>query len=184
MAEDDTPHLTHVDAAGQAHMVDVGDKMFTRRIAVASGRVVMAPTTLAALRDNALAKGDALAVARVAGIMAAKATPQLIPLCHQVPLTSVTVDFTLDTAQHAVTITATVQTLHQTGVEMEALAAVSAAALTIYDMAKAIDRAMIISDIQLERKSGGRSGDFVRPTADASSPSAETPSDAPPEPYL
>ena len=164
---DETPRqLTHLDAAGQAHMVDVGDKMFTRRIAVASGRVVMAPATLVALRDNALSKGDALSVARVAGIMAAKETPRLIPLCHQVPLTSVTVEFGFDEEHHAVVITATAQTLHQTGVEMEALVAVSTAALTIYDMAKAIDRSMTISEVRLERKSGGRSGDFVRPPED------------------
>lgn len=159
---DETPRLTHVDEAGQAHMVDVGDKAVTKRTAVASGRVRMAPATLAALRDHTLAKGDALAVARVAGIMAAKETPRLIPLCHQLPLTSVAIDFAFDEAQSAITITATAQTLHQTGVEMEALTAVSVAALTIYDMAKALDRAMIIGEIRLERKAGGRSGDFQR----------------------
>ena len=160
--ETSSPQLTHVDAAGQAHMVDVSGKARTARAAIASGRVMMAPATLAALRDHTLAKGDALAVARVAGIMAAKETPRLIPLCHQIALGSVAVDFAFDDATSSVTITARVATVGQTGAEMEALTAVSVAALTLYDMAKALDRAMVISDIRLDRKAGGKSGDYVR----------------------
>jgi cyclic pyranopterin phosphate synthase len=160
--DDEPKRLTHVDEAGQARMVDVSAKETTVRVAVASGTVTMAPATLVALRTHALAKGDALAVARVAGIMAAKETPRLIPLCHQIPLGSVTVDFAFDDAASAVVITATAKTIGQTGAEMEALTAVSVAALTIYDMAKALDRAMVIGAIRLERKSGGKSGDFVR----------------------
>jgi cyclic pyranopterin phosphate synthase len=160
------PRLTHVNDAGQAHMVDVSGKAATARMAVASGRVTMAPATLAALRANALAKGDALAVARVAGIMAAKETPRLIPLCHQIALGSVAVEFAFDDAASAITITATAQTIGQTGAEMEALTAVSVAALTIYDMAKALDRAMVIGEIRLERKSGGKSGDYARHQSD------------------
>jgi cyclic pyranopterin phosphate synthase len=161
--DDDTPRLTHVDAAGQAHMVDVSAKAATAREAVAAGRITMAPATLAALRTNALAKGDALAVARVAGIMAAKETARLIPLCHSITLTSVAVEFAFDDATSSIGITARVRTVGQTGAEMEALTAVSVAALTIYDMAKALDRAMVIGEIRLERKSGGKSGDFTRP---------------------
>ncbi|MBA3825423.1 MAG: cyclic pyranopterin monophosphate synthase MoaC [Ktedonobacterales bacterium] len=159
----ETPELTltHVDAAGQAHMVDVGGKATTTRVAVASGGITMSPTTLAALRDHTLAKGDALAVARVAGIMAAKETPRLIPLCHGIMLSSVVVDFTFAEAPARIGITARVTTVGQTGAEMEALTAVTVAALTIYDMAKALDRAMVIGDIRLERKSGGKSGDYV-----------------------
>lgn len=163
MTDDDAPRLTHLDDAGRARMVDVGAKDRTPREAVASGRVTMTPATLAALRGDRLPKGDALAVARVAGIMAAKETARIIPLCHPIALTSVTVDFTFDAPASALLITATASTVGQTGVEMEALMAVSAAALTIYDMAKAIDRAMVISDVRLERKSGGKSGDFTRP---------------------
>jgi cyclic pyranopterin phosphate synthase len=158
---DETPRLTHLDDAGQARMVDVSDKAVTQRVAVASGFVTMQPATLAALHAGTLAKGDALAVARVAGIMAAKETPRLIPLCHQIPLGSVTVDFALE--ETGVRITATAKTVGQTGAEMEALTAVSLAALTIYDMAKAIDKAMIIGEIRLEQKSGGKSGDWARP---------------------
>jgi cyclic pyranopterin phosphate synthase len=161
--DDDAARLTHVDEAGQAHMVDVGAKAATAREAVASGRITMAPATLAALRTHALAKGDALAVARVAGIMAAKETARLIPLCHPIALTSVAVEFAFDDATSSITITARVRTVGQTGAEMEALTAVSVAALTIYDMAKALDRAMVIGAIRLERKSGGKSGDFTRP---------------------
>ncbi len=156
------PRLTHLNDAGQTHMVDVSGKPATRREAVASGCVLMAPATLAALMAGGLPKGDALAVARVAGIMAAKETPRLVPLCHQIPLGSVSVEFTADDAASAIVITATAATVGQTGAEMEALTAVSVAALTIYDMAKAIDKAMVISDIRLERKSGGKSGDFAR----------------------
>jgi len=162
--EESMPRLTHLDEQGQARMVDVSAKATTRREAVATGRVVMAPATLAALRAGSLAKGDALAVARVAGIMAAKETPRLIPLCHQIALGSVTVDFVFDDASSGITITASAKTVGQTGAEMEALTAVSVAALTIYDMAKAIDKAMVLTDIRLEEKSGGKSGDYHRLT--------------------
>jgi cyclic pyranopterin phosphate synthase len=164
MSDENAPRLTHLDEAGRARMVDVSGKPATARVAVASARVLMAPATLAALQSNGLPKGDALAVARVAGILAAKETPHLIPLCHQIPLGSVTVGFAADEAASALIITATAATVAQTGAEMEALAAASVAALTIYDMAKALDRAMTITDIRLERKSGGKSGDFVRET--------------------
>jgi cyclic pyranopterin monophosphate synthase len=163
--------LTHVDEAGQAHMVDIGGKATTERVAMASGRITMSPMTLAALRDHTLAKGDALAVARVAGIMAAKETPRLIPLCHAIMLSSVAVDFAFDEATASVGITARVTTVGQTGAEMEALTAVSVAALTLYDMAKALDRAMVISDIRLESKSGGKRGDYQRASGGNAEPS-------------
>lgn len=150
--------LTHIDADGAAHMVDVGDKAVTQRRAVATGRIAIAPDALAAIRDGAAKKGDVLAVARVAGIMAAKKTADLIPLCHPLPLTRVTLDLTLDDA--GITATALTATDGKTGVEMEALTAVSVALLTIYDMAKAMDRAMTISDIRLLEKAGGASGDW------------------------
>jgi cyclic pyranopterin monophosphate synthase len=150
--------LTHLDADGAAHMVDVGDKAVTQRRAVATGRIAIAPDALAAIRDGAAKKGDVLAVARVAGIMAAKKTADLIPLCHPLPLTRVTLDLTLDNA--GITATALTATDGKTGVEMEALTAVSVALLTIYDMAKAMDRAMTISDIRLLEKAGGASGDW------------------------
>ena len=150
--------LTHLDADGAAQMVDVGDKAVTQRRAVATGRIAIAPDALAAIRDGAAKKGDVLAVARVAGIMAAKKTADLIPLCHPLPLTRVTLDLTLDAA--GITATALTATDGKTGVEMEALTAVSVALLTIYDMAKAMDRAMTISDIRLLEKAGGASGDW------------------------
>ncbi len=150
--------LTHLDVDGAAHMVDVGDKAVTQRRAVATGRIAIAPDALAAIRDGAAKKGDVLAVARVAGIMAAKKTADLIPLCHPLPLTRVTLDLTLDDA--GITATALTATDGKTGVEMEALTAVSVALLTIYDMAKAMDRAMTISDIRLLEKAGGASGDW------------------------
>ena len=150
--------LTHLDADGAAHMVDVGDKAVTQRRAVATGRIAIAPDALAAIRDGAAKKGDVLAVARIAGIMAAKKTADLIPLCHPLPLTRVTLDLTLDDA--GITATALTATDGKTGVEMEALTAVSVALLTIYDMAKAMDRAMTISDIRLLEKAGGASGDW------------------------
>ncbi|MCI1143006.1 cyclic pyranopterin monophosphate synthase MoaC [Sphingomonas sp. WKB10] len=150
--------LTHLDADGAAHMVDVGDKAVTQRRAVATGRIAIAPDALAAIRDGAAKKGDVLAVARVAAIMAAKKTADLIPLCHPLPLTRVTLDLTLDDA--GITATALTATDGKTGVEMEALTAVSVALLTIYDMAKAMDRAMTISDIRLLEKAGGASGDW------------------------
>lgn len=150
--------LTHLDADGAAHMVDVGDKAVTQRRAVATGRIAIAPDALAAIRDGAAKKGDVLAVARVAGIMAAKKTADLIPLCHPLPLTRVTLDLTLDDA--GITATALTATDGKTGVEMEALTAVSATLLTVYDMAKALDKRMTIGDIRLLSKTGGKSGDW------------------------
>ena len=150
--------LTHLDEAGAAHMVDVSAKNVTRREATAIGHIAMSAEALAAIRDGALAKGDALAVARVAGIMAAKRTSDLIPLCHPLPISSVSVDFAFIGA--GIDCTATVATTGQTGVEMEALTAVSVALLTLYDMGKAIDRGMTIGNVRLLAKSGGRSGDW------------------------
>lgn len=152
--------LTHLDAAGAAHMVDVGDKAVTRREATATGRVVMSAEAVAAIRAGAVKKGDVIAVARVAGIMAAKRTSDLVPLCHPLPITRVSLD--LDIREDGVAATATVRTDGKTGVEMEALTAVSVALLTVYDMAKAIDKAMILQDLQVVAKSGGRSGDWQR----------------------
>ncbi|MEJ5197731.1 MAG: cyclic pyranopterin monophosphate synthase MoaC [Anaerolineae bacterium] len=154
--------LTHLDAQGQAHMVDVGAKAETEREAIATGRVLMRPETLRLIQAGDLPKGDVLGTARVAGIMAAKRTAELIPLCHPLLLTSVAVDFAYDEEAPAVEITATVRCRGQTGVEMEALAAVSVAALTIYDMAKAVERGMTISDIRLLEKRGGKSGVWKR----------------------
>jgi cyclic pyranopterin phosphate synthase len=150
--------LTHLDAAGQARMVDVSAKEETARRAVARGRVTMQAATLALITTGTAAKGDVLATARIAGIMAAKRTADLIPLCHPLPLAAVQLDLTL--AETAVDITATVRTTGRTGVEMEALTAVSIAALTIYDMLKAVDRGMTIEAIRVTQKSGGKSGDF------------------------
>jgi len=158
--------LTHLDAQGQAHMVGVGAKAETEREAIAAGRVRMRPETLALLRAGDLPKGDVLGTARVAGIMAAKRTSELIPLCHPLLLTKVTVEFAFDEDASAVEITATVRCRGQTGVEMEALTAVSVAALTIYDMAKAVERGMVISDIRLLEKRGGKSGVWERETQD------------------
>ncbi len=153
--------LTHLDESGKARMVDVGGKPDTQRVAVARGSVVMKPETLALIESNGLEKGDVMGIARVAGIMAAKNTSQLIPLCHPSPLTQVTVDLEADARENAVNITATARTTAKTGVEMEAMAAVSVAALTIYDMCKSVDRAMRVEGIRLVRKSGGKSGDIV-----------------------
>ena len=169
--------LTHFDAAGWARMVDVGEKDVTRRIAVASGRVAMRPATLALIRGGRAAKGDVLAVAQVAAIMAAKRTHELIPMCHPLLLTRIEATFGFEDSAEpdgdaALTIATLVETRGQTGVEMEALTAVSAAALTVYDMVKAVDRAMSIGPIRLEHKSGGRSGDWDRaasPAPDATS---------------
>ncbi|MBI1259368.1 MAG: cyclic pyranopterin monophosphate synthase MoaC [Chloroflexi bacterium] len=155
-------HLTHLDEQGRAHMVDVGAKPETERIALAGGMVTMHPETLRLIRDGALKKGDVLTVARIAGIMAAKRTSELIPLCHPIALTQIDVQLTLNNEQNAVMITATARTIGKTGVEMEALTAVSAAALTVYDMATAVDRGMVISDIRLLEKHGGQHGDYVR----------------------
>jgi cyclic pyranopterin phosphate synthase len=154
--------LTHLDSNGRVRMVDVGEKPVTRREAIARGAVHMAAATLDAIVGGTLKKGEALATARLAGIMAAKRTHELIPLCHQIPLEVVEVDFQPDVASSALQIQSRAVTSGRTGVEMEALIAVSAAALTIYDMAKAIDRAMTIDAVRLVRKSGGRSGDFLR----------------------
>lgn len=153
--------LTHIDDTGRADMVDVGAKPDSERVAVAAGCVIMQPETLQLIQEGALKKGDVLTVARIAGIMAAKRTSELIPLCHPIPLTKIAVDIVLDAPNNAVQITATARTIGKTGVEMEALTAVSVAALTIYDMAKAVDRAMQISDIRLLEKHGGVHGDYV-----------------------
>jgi cyclic pyranopterin phosphate synthase len=153
--------LTHFDGSGQAHMVDVAEKGETRRVARASGRIEMLPATLAQIADGDAKKGDVLGVARIAAIQAAKKTSDLIPLCHPLALTRVSVDFELDRAGFAVECTATVETVGRTGVEMEALAAVSVGLLTIYDMCKAVDRGMRIAHIALLEKSGGRSGDWT-----------------------
>ena len=155
--------LTHFDERGHAHMVDVGAKPETERVAVARGSVLLEPATLDLIAGGGAAKGDVLGVARVAGIMAAKRTHELIPLCHPLLLTGIAVEFALEREPARVEITATVKTRGQTGVEMEALTAVAAAALTIYDMVKAVDRGMTITDIRLSHKSGGRSGTFDRP---------------------
>lgn len=152
--------LTHFDDAGNARMVDVGDKAETKRIAVASGRIRMQPETAALIREGRAAKGDVLGVAQVAAIMAVKKTSDIIPMCHPLMLTKVDVRF--EVGDDAVGIRAEVHTRGQTGVEMEALHAVSAAALTIYDMVKAVDRGMTIGDIRLESKEGGRSGEWKR----------------------
>lgn len=153
--------LTHLDAEGAARMVDVGAKPDSERVAVAEGRVLMQPETLRLIREGALRKGDALTVARIAGIMAAKRTSEWIPLCHPLALTHLDVELALDEAESCVRIKATARTIGKTGVEMEALTAVSAAALTIYDMAKAVDRGMTISGVRLLEKRGGVHGAYV-----------------------
>jgi len=155
------PDLTHFDDLGASRMVDTSDKPETLRQARASGLVRMAAATLALIRDKGLAKGDVLEVARLAGIMAAKRTGELIPLCHPLPITAATVDFTFE-SENLLRIEATVRVFGRTGVEMEALTAVSVAALTVYDMCKAVDRVMSIEGVRLEEKSGGRSGTFLR----------------------
>ena len=155
------PTLSHVDESGTARMVDVGGKPDTERVAVARGSVVMGPETLAMVKSNDFEKGDVLGVARIAGIMGAKSTSQLIPLCHPLPLSHVAVEFEIDDQRNAVGITATAKTTAKTGVEMEAMTAVSVAALTIYDMCKSVDRAMRIEAVRLVRKTGGKSGDIV-----------------------
>jgi len=159
-ADEEGPSLTHVNAAGSAHMVDVTGKPVTAREAEACGAVFMKSETLALVRENSVAKGDVLAVARIAGIMAAKRTPELIPLCHGLPLSGAEVQFELHEDPPSIEIVARVRTEARTGVEMEALAAVSMAALTIYDMCKAVDRGMEIGKIRVTYKAGGRSGVF------------------------
>lgn len=155
--------LTHFDDSGAAHMVDVSDKDVTHRVAVAEGRITMAAETLALITEGRAKKGDVLGVARLAGIMAAKKTHDLIPLCHPLALSKVSVDLTPNAAANAVDIRATVKTTGQTGVEMEALTAVNVAALTVYDMVKAVDRSMTITDVRLTLKDGGKSGRFAAP---------------------
>ena len=155
--------LTHFDDSGAAHMVDVSDKDVTHRVAVAEGRITMAAETLVLITEGRAKKGDVLGVARLAGIMAAKKTHDLIPLCHPLALSKVSVELTPDAAANAVEIRATVKTTGQTGVEMEALTAVNVAALTVYDMVKAVDRSMTITDVRLTLKDGGKSGRFSAP---------------------
>ena len=155
------PRLTHVDEAGAARMVDVGDKPVTARTASATGRVLVSPAVVELLRGEGVPKGDALGVARVAGIMAAKKTPDLVPLCHPLAISGVTVD--LEVVDEGVHIAATVRTTDRTGVEMEALTAVSVAALTVVDMVKAVDKAAVITDVRVETKTGGKSGDKDAP---------------------
>jgi cyclic pyranopterin monophosphate synthase len=155
------PELTHFDAAGQAHMVDVGGKQETKRIALARGSIRMLPETLALIRGGNAKKGDVLGVARIAAIQGAKRTADLIPLCHPLALTRVTVDFAFDDALPGVVCTAQVETLGRTGVEMEALTAVQVGLLTVYDMCKAVDRGMTITEVKVLEKHGGKSGDWV-----------------------
>lgn len=155
--------LTHLNERGEAHMVDVGSKEITQREASAQAIVHMQPETLQLITDHGLPKGDVLATARIAGIIAAKRTSELIPLCHPLPLTSIEIEITAHPATHELRIISTVRCTGRTGVEMEALTAASVAALTIYDMAKARDRTMIISDILLRHKTGGKSGAFQHP---------------------
>ena len=153
--------LTHFDAQGQAHMVDVSAKSETHRVARASGVIRMLPATLALIEGGTAKKGDVIGVARVAAIQAAKRTSELIPLCHPLPITRVTVEFEIDTAAASVRCTAQVETLGRTGVEMEALTAVQIGLLTVYDMCKAADRGMVMGEIRVLRKSGGKSGEWV-----------------------
>ncbi len=157
------PDLTHLDETGAARMVDVSKKPATERLARASGAITMAPATLQAIRENTLKKGDALALARVAGIMAAKRTAELIPLCHQLPLADIQIDLTLDDSLPGVRAESTVVTVASTGVEMEAIIAVSVALITIYDMVKGVDKGTEIGEICLNEKRGGRSGHYTRP---------------------
>ncbi len=156
-----TPNLTHLDETGRARMVDVGAKADTERLAIARGEIVMKPATLALIRAGQIKKGDVLTIAQIAGIQAAKRTSELIPLCHPLPLTKIDVDLSLDESLPGVQITAAAKTIGKTGVEMEALTAVSVAALTIYDMAKAAEKTMKIQNIRLVEKHGGKSGDIV-----------------------
>jgi cyclic pyranopterin phosphate synthase len=162
MSQAPTQTLTHFDAEGQAHMVDVAAKPETHRLAIAEGRISMAPATFSLLVDGHAKKGDVLGVARLAGIMAAKRTGEFIPLCHPLPLTAVSVDFVLDTDRHCVLCRARTETVGRTGVEMEAMTAVSIALLTIYDMLKAVDRGMQIDGIGLVENRGGKSGVWQR----------------------
>ena len=162
-SNDAPPALTHFDARGQAQMVDVAAKPETHRVARASGTIRMQPATLALIAAGGAKKGDVLGVARVAAIQAAKRTSELIPLCHPLPITRVAVEFALDAAACTVECSATVETLGRTGVEMEALTAVQIGLLTIYDMCKAVDRGMVIGDVRVREKHGGKSGSHVAP---------------------
>jgi len=157
------PGLTHFDAQGQAHMVDVGGKAETRRIARAAGSIRMQPATLAAIAGGQAKKGDVLGIARIAAIQAAKRTADLVPLCHPLPLTHVAVEFDVDASANAVHCTVQCETLGRTGVEMEALTAVQVGLLTVYDMVKAIDRGMVITDVRVLEKHGGKSGSWTNP---------------------
>ena len=153
--------LTHFDNTGQAHMVDVGDKAITRRVAVATGTISMLASTLAQIQQGDAKKGDVLGIARIAAIQASKKTADLIPLCHPIALTRVAVMFEVNASQNSISCTATCETTGQTGVEMEALTAVSVGLLTVYDMCKAVDRGMTMSDVKVLEKHGGKSGDWV-----------------------
>lgn len=156
------PHsLTHFDSSGQAHMVDVGSKAETHRVAIASGKISMLPSTLALIIEGNSKKGDVLGIARIAAIQASKKTADLIPLCHPIALTRVAVEFEIITAESSIVCTVTTETYGKTGVEMEALSAVSVGLLTIYDMCKAVDRGMTLGNIALMEKHGGKSGDWV-----------------------
>ena len=158
-----SPELTHFDSQGQAHMVDIAAKAATHRVAVAQGRIVMNSATLSIILEGGAKKGDVLGIARIAGIMAAKKTSDLVPLCHPLALTRVTIDFLPQQGDSSITCHATVETVGPTGVEMEALTAVQVALLTIYDMCKAVDRAMVMTDVRVLEKHGGKSGSFVNP---------------------
>ncbi len=160
---EDSHKLTHFNASGEAHMVDVGSKATTKRVAVAAGSITMLPGTLKLITSGAHKKGDVLGIARVAAIMASKRTADLIPLCHPLGLTHVDVDFRVDTAKQQVICTVTAETMGQTGVEMEALTSVQVGLLTVYDMCKAVDRGMLIGDVCLLKKTGGKSGEWIRP---------------------
>jgi cyclic pyranopterin phosphate synthase len=161
MTHDAGRELSHVDGTGKLRMVDVGDKPVSQRMAVATGKILMEVSTLNAIRANTLKKGDVLSTARIAGIMAAKRTAELVPLCHGLTLSQVQVEFKLDEGLPGVVVESLVRTTAQTGVEMEALTAVTVALLTVYDMAKAVDRAMVITDVVLREKRGGTKGDYV-----------------------
>ncbi len=154
--------LTHLDEKGRARMVEIGHKKETDRVAIAEGTITMKPATLELILDGSVAKGDVLQTARLAGIMASKKTPELIPLCHQILISSTVVDLEPDSGTSTIKVRATVSTTGKTGVEMDALTAVSVAALTIYDMCKAVDKDMVISDIMLIEKTGGKSGHYIR----------------------
>jgi cyclic pyranopterin phosphate synthase len=156
-----TEGLTHFDQAGQAHMVDVGEKPITHRVAIATGSINMNTKTLSVIRSGTTKKGDVLGIARIAAIMGAKRTSDLIPLCHPLPLTHVHVDFNADLTRSAITCTVQAETFGRTGVEMEALTAVQVALLTIYDMCKSIDRSMVMTNIKLLEKHGGKSGKYL-----------------------